>query len=214
MFPARLSSRGSKKNDKNKIKKQKQRRQHKHERKRKHPRRGLAFYPAAQEAAACAGRCQLCDSGRLHGEEECELTKTLTTPQEVDPSTAWRRGIVDHRPPPPAVAAAAALLPLRSQSEVDRWTRETAAEAKAAMQELALTRKGLSRAPDPAMFHSVRVLKLSRNRIARLPEEMGDRMPCLERLEVRSFFFSPPCFSTSLRADANHSLFSFPLFLF
>ena len=49
---------------------------------------------------------------------------------------------------------------------------------------MSLTRKGLTRAPDPVMFHGVKILKLSRNRVARLPEEMGDHMPCLERLEV------------------------------
>ena len=59
---------------------------------------------AEWQAAACAGRCQLCD-GELHGEDECELVKSLKTPQENDPSTAWRRGLIDHRPPPPAVAA-------------------------------------------------------------------------------------------------------------
>jgi hypothetical protein len=67
---------------------------------------------------------------------------------------------------------------------------ETSAEAKAAMQELTLTRKGLRGLPDPAMFHGVRVLKLSRNRVAYLPEEMGDHMPCLERLEVSNILFT------------------------
>ena len=97
---------------------------------------------------------------------------------------ALPRGIVDHRPSPPAVAAAAALVPLRSQAEVDAWTVKTSDEAKAGMSELSLTRKGLTRAPDPAMFLGVKILKLSRNRVARLPEETGEHMPCLERLEA------------------------------
>ena len=50
------------------------------------------------------------------------------------------------------------------------------------MTELVLIRKGLTRVPDPAMFHGVKVLKLSRNRLAFLPEEIGSHMPCLERL--------------------------------
>lgn len=130
----------------------------------------------AAQAAACAGRCRLCDAGRLHRNDECEMA--------TDPAAAWRRGMVDHRLPTPAVVAECALLPLGSQSEVDRWTRETPDVAKVAMQDLILTRKGLAHMPDPAMFHGIRVLKLSRNRIAHLPAGIGDHMPCLERLEA------------------------------
>ena len=36
------------------------------------------------------------------GEDECELVKTLKTPTEMDPSTAWRRG-VGCRPKPNSV---------------------------------------------------------------------------------------------------------------
>ena len=139
---------------------------------------------ASTEAAACAGRCHMCDAGVLHGEATCEVTKSLRAPTELDPRTAWQRGLVHHGRAPSDVEATRDLLRLRSQSEVDAWTVDTPAHAKLAMQELVLTRKGLVRLPDPAMFHGVRVLKLSRNRVTELPEALGSHMPCLERLDA------------------------------
>ena len=50
------------------------------------------YYTAAQ-AVAVSGRCRLCDAKELHGEGECGLLNSLVTPDELEPSTAWRRGL-------------------------------------------------------------------------------------------------------------------------
>ena len=69
-------------------------------------------------------------------------------------------------------------------AEVDQWAAATPRAALNAMQELLLARRMLVRLPDPAAFHGVRVLKLSRNRLTHLPEALGANMLCLERLEL------------------------------
>ena len=64
--------------------------------------------------------------------------------------------------------------------------RANAEEAKVATTELSLARRGLAKLPDVTHFHGVTTLKITRNRILSLPDDLGDALPCLETLEVRA----------------------------
>ena len=174
------------------------------------------------ERLACDARCGACERGELHSAAECALCEALTTPQERDPSTAWRRGHPMFRvddvgdaatrgtDDDSAAGAARELLRARGQSEVNAWLERTSRVARERTSELSLTRKGLSSFTDSFLsgFHGVTSLKLGRNRLTRLPD-LGQLTPLLERLEVsifpRAFFsFSRVSFPWNRRFGAGH----------
>ena len=174
------------------------------------------------ERLACDARCGACERGELHSAAECALCEALTTPQERDPSTAWRRGHPMFRrddvedaatrgtDDDSAAGAARELLRARGQSEVNAWLERTSRVARERTSELSLTRKGLSSFTDSFLsgFHGVTSLKLGRNRLTRLPD-LGQLTPLLERLEVsifsRAFFwFSRVSFPQIRRFGAGH----------
>ena len=158
------------------------------------------------ERLACDARCGACERGELHSAAECALCEALTTPQERDPSTAWRSGHPMFRrddvedaatrgtDDDSAAGAARELLRARGQSEVNAWLERTSRVARERTSELSLTRKGLTSFTDSFLsgFHGVTSLKLGRNRLTRLPD-LGQLTPLLERLEVglfpRAFFW-------------------------
>ena len=174
------------------------------------------------ERLACDARCGACERGELHSAAECALYEALTTPQERDPSTAWRRGHPMFRrddvedaatrgtDDDSAAGAARELLRARGQSEVNAWLERTSRVARERTSELSLTRKGLSSFTDSFLsgFHGVTSLKLGRNRLTRLPD-LGQLTPLLERLEVglfpRAFFwFSRVSFPRNRQFGAGH----------
>ena len=174
------------------------------------------------ERLACDARCGACERGELHSAAECALCEALTTPQERDPSTAWRRGHPMFRrddvgdaathgtDDDSAAGAARELLRARGQSEVNAWLERTSRVARERTSELSLTRKGLSSFTDSFLsgFHDVTSLKLGRNRLTRLPD-LGQLTPLLERLEVsifsRAFFwFSRVSFPRNRQFGAGH----------
>ena len=150
----------------------------------------------AREAFASSGRCRLCDAGRYHGTSECELTRRLHAPDEEDPRTAWHprgtepgaeTGAETGADPKRATRAAIKLLhECETRREVEAWFERTPREAKVATTELSLARRGLAKLPDVTHFHGVTTLKITRNRILSLPDDLGDALPCLETLEVRA----------------------------
>ena len=174
------------------------------------------------ERLACDARCGACERGELHSAAECALCEALTTPQERDPSTAWRRGHPMFRvddvgdaatrgtDDDSAAGAARELLRARGQSEVNAWLERTSRVARERTSELSLTRKGLTSFTDSFLsgFHGVTSLKLGRNRLTRLPD-LGQLTPLLERLEVglfpRAFFwFSRVSFPRNRQFGAGH----------
>ena len=132
------------------------------------------------ERLACDARCGACERGELHSAAECALCEALTTPQERDPSTAWRRGHPMFRrddvgdaatrgtDDDSAAGAARELLRARGQSEVNAWLERTSRVARERTSELSLTRKGLT------LLHRFVPVRVPRRDVAEARAEQAD----------------------------------------
>ena len=130
------------------------------------------------------------------GTSECELTRRLHAPDEEDPRTAWHP-----RGTEPGAEPGAETVPTRNVRHARRSSSCTSArraarsrrgsserrgEAKVATTELSLARRRSRAASRRVALSRRHHLKITRNRIINLPDDLGDALPCLETLEVRA----------------------------
>ena len=146
-----------------------------------------------------AGNCALCDRGAYHGRAECALLRPAAANRfELASNDRFERpsrdlratagnAVSDLKVSSDPAHAAKLLLEATTPSAVRSWFERTSPEAAARTTELLLRRRGLATLPPLVMlqkFRGVSRLALSRNRLAALPDDLPDTMPCLAHLEV------------------------------
>ena len=146
-----------------------------------------------------AGNCALCDRGAYHGRAECALLRPAAANRfELASNDRFERpsrdlratagnAVSDLKVSSDPAHAAKLLLEATTPSAVRSWFERTSPEAAARTTELLLRRRGLAALPPLVMlqkFRGVSRLALSRNRLAALPDDLPDTMPCLAHLEV------------------------------
>ena len=149
---------------------------------------------ARRETREYGNRCAKCDAGASHSAAECDaiseaLKKTSFAAPRVPPPPGFAQ--VKNTPDDSdakiaARACAALLLQRRTRSEVHTWfDRESPTSARLGLAELRLERRGLGPSlPSLASFFALTFLDVSRNRLTRLPENLGDIAPLLETIDA------------------------------